>query len=208
MVRESVSKLSHQKIPLNELIVTQTLSRELDQYRVPSPVARAAMQLQAAGKNIRMGQRIQFIYTKTEEGVHAWDLPDEFNPALIDVLRYKELLFRAVHEVLQPMGIPEIVVRDWMFREASYMTLDDWLKSHSASEIRSAFICKSEVPYCTMIAKHRVLSNPRRLKSRWSLIVLVRSSQRIIENGLFLSLSGLFVWMYTLSTYIIRYLSR
>ena len=96
------------------------------------------MQLQAAGKNIRMGQRIQFIYTKTEEGVHAWDLSDEFNPALIDVLRYKELLFRAVHEVLQPMGIPEIVVRDWLFREASYMTLDDWLNPTQLQ--------KSEVP--------------------------------------------------------------
>ena len=65
-----------------------------------------------------MGQRVQFLYTKTEEGVHAWDLPDEFNPALIDVPRYKELLFRAVHEVLQPMGIPENVLRDWMFSEA------------------------------------------------------------------------------------------
>ena len=51
MLRERVFKLSHQEIPLNELIVTQTLSRELDQYRVPSPVARAALQLQAAGKS-------------------------------------------------------------------------------------------------------------------------------------------------------------
>ena len=69
-----------------------------------------------------MGQRIQFLFTKTEEGVHAWDLPNEFDPALIDVPRYKELLFRGVHEVLQPMGIPENVLRDWMFSEASYVT--------------------------------------------------------------------------------------
>ena len=77
---------------------------------------------------MRMGQRIQFLYTTTEEGVHAWDLPDEFNPALIDVSRYKELLFRAAHEVLQPMGIPENVLRDWMFSEASYMLpTDGWI---------------------------------------------------------------------------------
>ena len=38
-VRERISKLSHREIPLNEVIVTQTLSRELDQYRVPSPAA-------------------------------------------------------------------------------------------------------------------------------------------------------------------------
>ena len=127
MVRERLSELSHQKIPLNELIVTQTLSRELDQYRVPSPVARAALQLQAVGKIIRMGQRIQFLYTTTEQGVHAWDLPDEFNPALIDVSRYKELLFRAVHEVLQPMGVTENVLLDWLFSEASYMLPTGWL---------------------------------------------------------------------------------
>ena len=119
MVRERLFKLSHQEVPLNELIVTQTLSRELEQYRVPSPAARAALQLQAVGKMMKMGQRIQFLYTKTEDGVHAWDLPDEFNPALIDVPRYKELLFRAVHEVLQPMGIPENILRDWISNRAA-----------------------------------------------------------------------------------------
>ena len=135
MLRERLSALSNRKIALNELIVTQTLSRELDQYRVPSPVARAALQLQAVGKMVRMGQRIQLLYAKTEEGVHAWDLPNEFNPALIDVPRYRELIFRAVHEVLQPMGIPEDVLRDWMFSEASYMLPACWLglnQSHAA----------------------------------------------------------------------------
>ena len=106
MLRERLSALGNRKIPLNELIVTQTLSRELDQYRVPSPVARAALQLQAMGKTIRMGQRVQFLYTINQDGVHAWDLPDVFNPALIDVPRYKELLFRAVHEVLAADGHP------------------------------------------------------------------------------------------------------
>jgi len=134
MIRERLFKVSHQKIPLNELIVTQTLSRELDQYRIPSPAARAALQLQAVGKTMKMGQRVQFLYAKTEEGVHAWDLPNKFNPALIDVPRYKELIFRAVHEVLQPMGIPENVLRDWLFSEASYVKVD------------SAQLQKSELP--------------------------------------------------------------
>ena len=74
------------------------------------------------------------LYTKTEEGVHAWDLPDEFNPALIDVSDTRNF-FRAAHEVLQPMGIPEDVLRDWMFNEASYMLPACWLglnQSHTA----------------------------------------------------------------------------
>ena len=51
-------------------------------------------------------------------------------PLLIDVSRYKELLFRAVHEVLQPMGIPENVLRDWLLSEAGYMLPTNcWMSS-------------------------------------------------------------------------------
>jgi DNA polymerase-2 len=38
MVQERVSALSDRKIPLTDLLITQTLSRELDEYRIPSPV--------------------------------------------------------------------------------------------------------------------------------------------------------------------------
>jgi hypothetical protein len=68
-----------------------------------------------------MGQRIHFIYTKTKLGVHAWDTPQPFNPASIDIVKYKELLFRAVYEVLQPFGVTENVLRNWLFSEASYL---------------------------------------------------------------------------------------
>jgi len=97
------------------------LSRELAEYKVLSPAARAARQLQAIGKDVRMGQRIQFLYTRTKQGVHAWDMPGPFDPAWIDTARYKELLLRAVHEVLQPLGITEGVLRNWMFTRASYL---------------------------------------------------------------------------------------
>lgn len=121
MVQERASALSDRKIPLTDLLITQTLSRELNEYRVLSPVARAARQLQDLGRNVRMGQRIQFIYTRTRQGVCAWDLPEPFNPALIDIPRYKDLLFRAVYEVLQPLGATESVLRNWIFSRASYL---------------------------------------------------------------------------------------
>ena len=60
----------------------QTLSRELNEI-VFLPGARAA-QLQAIGKDVRMGQRFQFLYTRTRQGVTAWDLPQPIHPALID----------------------------------------------------------------------------------------------------------------------------
>jgi len=68
-----------------------------------------------------MGQRIQFFYSKTELGVSAWDLPEPFNPTHLDIPKYKELLFRAVHEVLQPLGVSETVLRNWLFGRASYL---------------------------------------------------------------------------------------
>jgi DNA polymerase elongation subunit (family B) len=113
--------LNHQRVPIQELLITQTLGRELDEYRVLSPAARAASQLQSVGKNVRMGQRIHFIYTKTKQGVHAWDVPQPLNSASIDTVKYKELLFRAVYEVLQPFGVTENVLRNWLFSEASYL---------------------------------------------------------------------------------------
>ena len=121
MLQRSISALSNRTIPLEDLLITQTLSRELAEYRVPSPVARVACQLQAIGKNIHMGQKVQFIYTNTKQGVHAWDIPTTFNPAWIDTARYKELLFRSAYEVLQPLGIPQQVLRNWIFAKASYL---------------------------------------------------------------------------------------
>lgn len=99
-----------------ELLVTQTLSKELLEYKVPLPAARAAYQLQAIGKDIHMGQRIQFVYTKTKQGVHGWDLPEPLNPIWIDIPKYMVLLFRAAHEMLQPLGVTRDVLKNWIFK--------------------------------------------------------------------------------------------
>jgi len=74
-----------------------------------------------------MGQRIHFVYTRTKPGIHAWDLAEPIHPALLDTARYKELLFRAVHEVLQPLGVRQSVLRNWMFSEASYLLAPGFL---------------------------------------------------------------------------------
>jgi DNA polymerase II len=121
MVHERMSALSNRKVPIQELLITQTLSRELLEYKVPSPAARAAFQLQVAGKNMQMGQRIQFIYVKTKEGVWALDLPQPFNPTWVDTSKYKELLYYAVYEVLQPLRVTKNVLRNWIFARASYL---------------------------------------------------------------------------------------
>ncbi|HRQ42696.1 MAG TPA: DNA polymerase domain-containing protein, partial [Chloroflexota bacterium] len=74
-LRQQVADLQNGQIPLTALLVSQTLSRELAAYRVPSPAARAAGQLALAGKTVRPGQRVRFLYTREAAGVLAWDLP-------------------------------------------------------------------------------------------------------------------------------------
>jgi hypothetical protein len=74
-----------------------------------------------AGKNMQMGQRIQFIYVKTKEGVWALDLPQPFNPTWVDTSKYKELLYYAIYEVLQPLRVTKNVLRNWIFARASYL---------------------------------------------------------------------------------------
>ena len=121
LVQEKLHALNSGILPIQDLLVTQTLSRELIEYRVPSPVAHAANQLHALGRNVRMGQKIQFLYTRTKEGVHAWDLPWQIQSSHLDTIRYKELLLRAVYEILQPLGVSENVLRNWLFSQASYI---------------------------------------------------------------------------------------
>jgi hypothetical protein len=54
--------------------------------------------------------------------VQAWDLPLSLDLRLIDIPRYKELTFRAIHEILQPLGVPEKTLRNWLFSKAGYIT--------------------------------------------------------------------------------------
>lgn len=107
ILRNHLHELRSGNVPLEMLLVGKKLSKELAGYRVPSPGARAVMQLQANGKAVRPGQRVRLLYTRGELGVFAWDLPGQLNPAGLDVDYYHKLLLRAASTVLQPFGIEE-----------------------------------------------------------------------------------------------------
>ncbi|MCX6037343.1 MAG: hypothetical protein NTW99_05560, partial [Chloroflexi bacterium] len=98
------------RVPLEKLLVSQKLSRELGAYRNPSPAARAVRQLEESGKAVRPGQRVRFLYTRGRPGVRAWDAPpagnssEQADPRSVDVKRYQTLLKRAVETVLAPIG--------------------------------------------------------------------------------------------------------
>jgi DNA polymerase-2 len=118
--QDRLDDLRSGRVPLEQLLVTQKLSRELEEYKVPSPAARAVAQLQGVGKEFKVGQYVRFLYTIGEPGVHAWDLPQRPDPGALDLDRYAELLLRAAHTVLQPLGVKEETLRWWLFSNAGY----------------------------------------------------------------------------------------
>lgn len=100
LVERAKCELRAGRVPLEELIVRQKLSRELDRYKSPSPAARAGLQLQAIGREVAPGQSIDFLFTR--DGVHAWELGGTFGVRRLDVKRYSALLDRAMGTVLDP----------------------------------------------------------------------------------------------------------
>jgi hypothetical protein len=59
--------------------------------------------MQAAGKLVRPGQRVRFLYTLGPPGVSAWDVYARPDLRSIDLARYRVLLQRAVQTILAPV---------------------------------------------------------------------------------------------------------
>jgi DNA polymerase elongation subunit (family B) len=102
-VDKQMTALRKGQVPLEKLLMSQRLTREVDDYSSPSPAARAAKQLLATGRTVRPGQRVRFLFTLGKPGVHAWDVPDSPDPRSIDLPRYRTLFNRAVDTVLTPI---------------------------------------------------------------------------------------------------------
>ena len=115
-LRQELRRLRSRGVPLEQLLVAQKLSRTLEQYRSPSPAARAAAQLAAAGKSTRPGQVVRFLYLRGEPDVHAWDCPPAPSPERLDIERYTTLFIRACAAVLGPFGLSEDELRFRLMR--------------------------------------------------------------------------------------------
>ena len=96
------------RVPLGELVIRQRLSRTIEAYKTPSPAARAALQLQAHGRQFAPGQSLEFLFARNATGVHAWELDETLDSGRLDTKRYCKLLDRAVQTVLDP-GKPLLV---------------------------------------------------------------------------------------------------
>jgi DNA polymerase elongation subunit (family B) len=107
-------------VPLQNLVVTQKLSRNLEEYRSSSPSSCAATQLACEGKLLRPGQMVRFLYMLGLPGVHAWDLLASPDPTRIQYDRYSKLLLRAAGTLLEPFGVDERTLHSWIFYHTGF----------------------------------------------------------------------------------------
>ncbi len=122
VLRDCLAALDAGQVHPAELLVSHRVGREPEAYKVRSPAARALAQLAAAGKPLRPGQRVRFLYTRGAPGVYAWGLPTPLDPAHIDTARYGVLLRRAAAALLQPL-IDEQALGRWLSGEAGQLPL-------------------------------------------------------------------------------------
>lgn len=110
-LKRRLADLRGRRVKLEDLLVSLRVSREAEEYRSSAPSARAVRQLKAAGKIVKPGQRVRFLFTLGSPGVFAWDMPQQPAAASIDIPRYRDLLLRAAVEVLAPFGGTEEFLR-------------------------------------------------------------------------------------------------
>jgi DNA polymerase II len=101
-LQRNITRLMQRNIPMESLIISQKLSRDIETYKSPSPAARAAKQLQSVGKTKKPGQKVKFIFVRTPVRVHAWDMPEKPTMDMVDMARYKEMVLRAAKDVMRP----------------------------------------------------------------------------------------------------------
>ncbi len=136
-LKSRLEALRNGQISLPDLLVRQRLGRKLEAYRTPSPAARAVLQLKTAGKEMRPGQRVPFLYIRGKPGVFAWDLPQKPNPRAVDVARYQDLLLRAAGIVLEPWGWDTERLTKRMLSDARQLSLPAAPKQHPVQHYRN-----------------------------------------------------------------------
>jgi DNA polymerase-2 len=133
LVRSFFDDLDAERVPVEDLVCQTKLSREPHEYRGDSTSAKAARQLAAEGKRLRVGQRVKFVYTHGEKtSIYPWDLAIEPDYSLINKLRYKELLLRTVHQILGPLGLEEDTLSSLVHDDCRQLPL--WSQEESWEE--------------------------------------------------------------------------
>ncbi len=114
LVLRRYRKLKAGRVALQDLVVRKRMGKELDAYRVPSPAAIAARQLENIGSPAQSGKRVPLVYTLGKPGVCAWHARIPIDPRSVNYAYYCRLLIRAGEAVLHPLGVDEDALQAYL----------------------------------------------------------------------------------------------
>ena len=105
---------------MNDLLITNQLSKNYNEYKNNTSQASAVKQLTDEGLEIMAGQSISYVITKfgsrlPREKVRPVELLD--SSVSYDKDRYIKLLVRGVSAILQPFGLEEQILFDYATHE-------------------------------------------------------------------------------------------
>lgn len=120
-------KIAGEEVSLEKLVISQTLSRDIEDFKVISPASAAARQLEKEGKVIRAGQNVEFIRVQDVPHSLSWHLVREDQKPNLDTGWYCEQLLRAADEILSPLGVPKDVLSAWFTDQGVYWRPEDYV---------------------------------------------------------------------------------
>lgn len=107
IVGKYASALESGTVPIDQLVITRSLSKKPAEYSHRVPQAVAAKQLKSAGGSVHEGQQVSYVLTTDPSNrkvttATAPSLVDE--STVYDSQRYVDLLFSSAANLLQPLG--------------------------------------------------------------------------------------------------------
>ena len=101
--------LRYKKVPINDLVLTKRISKDVDEYKNRNTVELdALLQLKHAGKSLKSGQILKYVLTDYyRKNSRKRSIPVELinSKTVYDAKRYSELLVETCNSVTEPFGL-------------------------------------------------------------------------------------------------------
>jgi len=101
--------LRYKKVPINDLVLTKRISKDVDEYKNRNTVELdALLQLKHAGKSLKSGQILKYVLTDYyRKNSRKRSVPVELinSKTVYDTKRYSELLVETCNSVTEPFGL-------------------------------------------------------------------------------------------------------
>jgi len=101
--------LRYKKVPINDLVLTKRISKDVDEYKNRNTVELdALLQLKHAGKSLKSGQILKYVLTDYyRKNSRKRSVPVELidSKTVYDAKRYSELLAETCNSVTEPFGL-------------------------------------------------------------------------------------------------------